>query len=266
MKVGANSLRERGRKACKPHAARPSCRIGVGESTVTLPKRLTERTLKRSEGRAPQKPDLCGHGFTLVELLVIVGVVVLLFLMAIPAGDKNRGKADRIKCINNMKNVGLAFRIFATDNGDLYPMSLSMNRGGSLDFTNAIEVFRHFQAMSNELATPKILRCPNDTRTEATNWSSLRNQTISYFVGLDSNGTRPQSLLSGDRNLTTNGVPLKSGIHHLTTNSVVGWSRELHDGQGSIVLGDGSVQPVSPQRLQDQVRTADMAPIRLAVP
>lgn len=215
------------------------------------------------------KPDVNSRGrrgFTLVELLVIIGVVVVIVLMAIPAGDKKRGKADRIKCINNLKNVGLAFRIFATDHGDLFPMSLPMRQGGSLDHTNVIEVFRHFQSMSNELSTPKILRCPNDYRTEATNWSSLRNRNISYFIGLDSSETRPQSLLSGDRNLTTNGIPVKSGILELSTNNVVGWSRELHDGQGNIVLGDGSVQQVTAQRLQDQVKTADTPPIRLAVP
>lgn len=205
-------------------------------------------------------------GFTLVELLVIVVVVIVVVMMAIPTGRKEKGSTGRIKCVNNLKNVGLAFRIFATDNGDLFPMALSMNAGGTLELTNAIEVFRHFQVMSNELSTPKILVCPTDSRQEATNWSGLRNKNLSYFIGLNSSRTQPQSLLAGDRNLTTNGVPLQSGIIELSTNSVVGWSEQLHNSQGNIVLGDGSVQQVATPRLRDQVRTADTPTIRLAVP
>ena len=53
-----------------------------------------------------------------------------------------RDKAARIKCVNNLKNVGLAARIWATDNGDHLP--------------------KDFATMKNELSTPKILICPSD--------------------------------------------------------------------------------------------------------
>ena len=64
-------------------------------------------------------------GFTLVELLVIIAIVLVIVLLAVPVNRKDKAKADRIKCVNNLKNVGLSFRIFATDNGDRYPMALS---------------------------------------------------------------------------------------------------------------------------------------------
>ena len=205
-------------------------------------------------------------GFTLVELLVIIAVVLVIVLLAVPVNRKDKAKADRIKCVNNLKNVGLSFRIFATDNGDRYPMSLSTKQGGSLDYADSPEAFRHFQAMSNELSTPRILICPNDDREAASRWESLRNENISYFVGLQATQTAPHLLLAGDRNLTTNGIRVRSGIIELSTNAVVGWSRELHDGQGNIVLGDGSVQQVNARRLQDQVATSGLATTRLAVP
>ena len=162
--------------------------------------------------------------------------------------------------------MGLALRIFATDNGDRFPMLLTTNSDGSLEYAATAEVFRHFLAMSNELSTPRILVCPNDDREAASQWRLLSNANISYFVGLHAGVTAPQLLLAGDRNLTTNGVGVRSGIIALSTNSVVGWSREIHDGQGNIVLGDGSVHQASSQRLQDQIRTSGSATILLAVP
>ena len=63
----------------------------------------------------------------MVELLAIVAVVIILGVVFLPVvagcGGSNR-KAPRIKCVSNLKNIGLAFRIFATDNNDLFPSGL----------------------------------------------------------------------------------------------------------------------------------------------
>ena len=123
-------------------------------------------------------------GFTLVELLVILAIVATLIGMILPA---NRHRtAARIKCVNNLKNVGLAFRIFASDNQGAFPMRLSTNQGGSLEFVNEGAALRHFLALSNELSTPLILACPLDTkRKPANNFALAQHVNVSYFVGLD---------------------------------------------------------------------------------
>src|ERR1017187_7362001 len=139
--------------------------------------------------------------FNLVALLVIVAVLAILAAMLLPALARAKTKSTSINCVNNLKQTGLAFRVWEGDNGDKYPMDVPMARGGTKEFDTGADTFRHFQFMSNELSTPKILFCPADTRTVANNFARLKNQNVSYFVGLEAKDTFPQRFLDGDRNI-----------------------------------------------------------------
>src|ERR1700729_2621602 len=106
------------------------------------------------------------RAFTLIELLVVLAVVAILAALLLP-GTHSVSKAPRISCVNNLKQVGLAFRMWSDDGGDKYPTAYSTNQGGTLEYVATGDVFRHFQRLSNELATTRILVCPADTRQPA---------------------------------------------------------------------------------------------------
>jgi prepilin-type processing-associated H-X9-DG protein len=111
-----------------------------------------------------------------------------------------------------------------------------------------------------------VLACSSDTRQRAVNWSSFTESNLSYFVGLDARETAPMALLTGDRNLTLNGVEVPPGLLEVTTNSALGWSAGMHRGAGNVALGDGSVQQCTSARLAEQVNDQDITTNRLLVP
>jgi len=205
--------------------------------------------------------------FTLIEVLVVLAALALLVAMLVPALMKARAKANRISCVSNLKNVGLAFRIFATDNGGAYPWLLSTNRSnddeigpGTREFaTSAADLWRHFAAVSNELSTPRIGLCyAEKERRPSRHWTNVSNLNLSYFVGLGASVEQPNSILSGDRNLLLDGRSLSNEVVQFGARTNVAFDRRLHVEVGNLLLGDGSVQQVSNTRLRGQFHDASL--------
>ncbi len=186
-------------------------------------------------------------GFNLIELLAIIVAVALLAALLLPALAAAKRKSSRIGCVSNLKQVGIAFRLWEGDNGDKYPMQVILTNNETLKLVTHGNAYLLWQTMSNELSTPKILYCPNDTqRTNAWSFSQgFSDVNISYFFSLDAAESYPQMILDGDDNLAVKGVRVRPGILNLGANPSVAWTKDRHKGAGNIGMADGSAQQVT---------------------
>jgi type II secretory pathway pseudopilin PulG len=209
-------------------------------------------------------------GLTLMEFLVVivllVGLIAIVFDMQVPVASKQR--AQLLNCVNNLKQTGLAYRLWAEDNSGKYPMELSVTNGGTLELMRTADAWRTYQVMSNELSTPRILYCPADTERPiyATTFSADLKGKISYFLGTDGSTNRPQAFLSGDDNLAVSGQSVKPGYISLASNTPIAWTTARHHSRGNIGLSDGSVQCLNNSSLVPLLQQADLATNRFAIP
>ena len=206
---------------------------------------------------------------TLIEVLVVIVVLGVLAVVFLPVFDGGQVKAPRINCINNLHQIGLAYKTWEGDHGDKYPMQVSATNGGAMELVAAGKnAWLAYLVMSNELSTPKVLICPADTERfpSATGFSTELVGKISYFVGLDASDAYPQMLLSGDDNFSISGVPVKSGLLQLSTNAPISWTAARHHFAGNIGLADGSAQQLSNASLTNLFPQTSLATNRLAIP
>jgi len=173
------------------------------------------------------------QGMTLIEALVVMLFMALLACLLLPFLANMRPRHSWISCINNLKQIGTAYRIWENDNGDKYPMQQTEALGGMQGIlSNSISAgsfaYLPYSLMQNEMGqSPKIVVCPYDVRVANTNfyygpqnapkefgytwpvppiYGTFDNTNVSYFCGVGASDKCPQSILAGDRNLGNGGV------------------------------------------------------------
>lgn len=97
--------------------------------------------------------------------ILALPILAILAALMLPAFAQAKGKAQEINCVNNLKNLGLAARVYAIDNEGKLPGS--------------------WLQVTNELGAPKVLFCPADPQhPAATRWSRVTESNITYpFYG-----------------------------------------------------------------------------------
>jgi len=128
-----------------------------------------------------------------IGIAMSVFSLLLLPAMFVPALGKAKERAQSIQCRNNMKMIGLSFKTWSLDNQDRFPWSVSVTNGGTMELAirgadNIDPNPIHFEVLSNELNTPKILICPGDkAKIAAYQFYHLKAANVSYQLHSGSN-------------------------------------------------------------------------------
>jgi len=227
--------------------------------------------MKISLGKAAQT------GFTAKELIVIVSVIALLVTLVVEAVLHSKRVGLRTTCASNQKQIALSFKMFAGDCDQYFPVAYFKSRAYRFptNFNYNRPAWEYFHLASNELGTAKILVCPKDALRRAnavkgfTNTidglahPTRQNNSISYFLGMSAEETKPNLLAVGDRNLaldSSTSFYSSPGEVAVDVASNTVWrssSKEpFHKDEGFYALSDGSVQRADNTRLQEALRLA----------
>jgi len=199
--------------------------------------------------------DRRSAAFTVAELLLVFAIVVIVTILAFlakPGGCRLKEKGSRVKCTSCLKQLALAYNLWAEEHQGRFPMELSESEGGTREAALAGKLLPNLLIISNELRTPALLICPSDKkRKPATTFASLTTVNVSYFLNAHVALTNQNHIVAGDRNLALAGWPVTSGLLEITNSNALSWTKGSHDYAGNVALVDGSAHQVTSKGLRD---------------
>jgi prepilin-type N-terminal cleavage/methylation domain-containing protein len=170
------------------------------------------------------------RGFTLIELLVVIAIIAILIGLLLPAVQKVREAAARIKCANNVKQLALACHNYESANGTLPPFAIgTTTQYGSahyllLPYVEQAPLFQQANGISFNVRTTPVntFTCPTDPTVQ-------NGVFTSDAVNYPFNPTAPGRI-------SVNGVPYGAASYAINAQVAAAAMENGHPVRGSIAL------------------------------
>lgn len=213
----------------------------------------------------PTPPD---RGFTRTDLCAVLMAVALLGFIALPALARMKPHSERASCLNNLRQLGVAWLSFASENDNKVIWYVLPSEGGTAGLQQS---WRHFIALSNYAHHPAIMVCPDDpAKTPARVYSGttnggladLGNRAVSYFISIELTMADPRCLLAGDGRIQGGSSGTCRGAAPANLPSVPVkkwyppgyWGKAVHNsGFGNLLFVDGSTHSVNSNGLSQAI-------------
>ena len=204
-------------------------------------------------------PGFSDGGFSRTDLVMMLGAAGLLMAVVLPALSMQRSRSDQVACAVNLHRLGQAFQAFAESHDSQFPFRVPRAYGGSEGFS---VVSPHFGALSNYLASPRILACPASGRVPANSFGGLKDASVSYLLGVHAVPDKQRALLAADFDVTGGSNAQCAVAGRILLNSYEGnpglpdtfrpasWSGTNHVSSGNVLWSDGSVSSGDSQFLR----------------
>jgi prepilin-type N-terminal cleavage/methylation domain-containing protein/prepilin-type processing-associated H-X9-DG protein len=133
-------------------------------------------------------------GFTLVELLVVVGIIALLISILLPSLNRAREAANAVKCLSNLKQIGQALQLYAADNKN-YVVPGMVIRGGSSGDTryNPGDYWPTILVANKYMSNPQVARNASQELNNTSNGNTVfrcpSGTDLRYGVGVTATDT-----------------------------------------------------------------------------
>lgn len=136
-----------------------------------------------------RNPD--NAGFTLIELLIVIAIIGILAPLLLTAVSQAKGRALRIQCANNLRQLGVGLQEFVTENG-FYPLDTDRfshsggNNGQSISWIMALQTQIHDPSLTNCTPTAGVWKCP--AANKPASWPKGQQWDYYYSYGYNKQG------------------------------------------------------------------------------